>query len=85
MLITCRESGLEAPGIVGITHGAHETLVAARHSPGQGEVLRVPDSVAAAGIEIEMLAQQNEPGGGTDLSFTAHGSDYGQSVRLLGD
>lgn len=83
-LISYEETGMEAPRIVGITHSADETLISLRGIPsGQGNVWRVLDAVAAAGIEIDMLAQQNAPGGGTDLSFTAHGSDYEQSVPLL--
>ncbi|MCI1901266.1 MAG: ACT domain-containing protein [Bifidobacteriaceae bacterium] len=78
--------GPEAPVISGVAHDRSESQITLRHIPDRtGMAAEVFESLAQAGVNIDMIVQAGTSEGTADISFTIPESQIDLTVKCLHD
>jgi aspartate kinase len=82
-MVVSEESAMEQLVVSGVTHDKNQARVTITDVPDQpGVAAKIFSPIAEAGIIVDMIIQNTDQGGKTDMTFTVPKSDYKQTLEF---
>jgi aspartate kinase len=82
-MVVSEESAMEQLVVSGVTHDKNQARVTITDVPDQpGVAAKIFSPIAESGIVVDMIIQNTDLGGKTDLTFTVPNSDYEQTMAF---
>jgi aspartate kinase len=82
-MVVSEESAMEQLVVSGVTHDKNQARVTMTDVPDQpGVAAKIFSPIAEAGIVVDMIIQNTDQGGKTDMTFTVPKSDYKQTLEF---
>jgi aspartate kinase len=82
-MVVSEESAMEQLVVSGVTHDKNQARITITDVPDQpGVAAKIFSPIAEAGIIVDMIIQNTDLGGKTDLTFTVPNSDYKQTLEF---
>ncbi len=82
-MVVSEESAMEQLVVSGVTHDKNQARITLTDVPDQpGVAAKIFSPIAEAGIIVDMIIQNTDQGGKTDMTFTVPKSDYKQTLEF---
>lgn len=82
-MVVSEESAMEQLVVSGVTHDKNQARITITDVPDQpGLAAKIFSPIAEAGIIVDMIIQNTDQGGKTDVTFTVPKSDYKQTMEF---
>jgi aspartate kinase len=82
-MVVSEESAMEQLVVSGVTHDKNQARVTITDVPDQpGVAAKIFTPIAESGIIVDMIIQNTDQGGKTDMTFTVPKSDYEQTLAF---
>jgi aspartate kinase len=82
-MVVSEESAMEQLVVSGVTHDKNQARITITDVPDQpGVAAKIFSPIAESGIIVDMIIQNTDLGGKTDLTFTVPKSDYNQTLEF---
>ncbi|MGD9187729.1 MAG: aspartate kinase [Desulfobacteraceae bacterium] len=82
-MVVSEESAMEQLVVSGVTHDKNQARITITKVPDQpGVAAKIFSPIAESGIIVDMIIQNTDQGGKTDMTFTVPKSDYKQTLEF---
>ncbi len=82
-MVVGEESGMESLVVSAVTHDKNQSWITLRKVPDQpGIAAKIFTPLADKGVIVDMIIQNTEPGGQTDLTFTVPENDFEMAMEI---
>jgi aspartate kinase len=83
-MVVSEESAMEQLVVSGVTHDKNQARITITKVPDQpGVAAKIFSPIAESGIIVDMIIQNTDQGGKTDMTFTVPKSDYKQTLEFI--